>query len=183
MLGKLWKRGSRAIKCANSSVMPTLVKISMKHTKSKPSCPMIKLPAISPHCKGMQRTKSFCVPKHLSAESPSQPNKRYSFTIAATKALASLPKPTAPKALPPVPHHNFLPRTHFYWEKRPTTLHRRFTHMNHTLQHIPCLDFISALLTGEPFIDDVLSSNVQRCSERLKVIHAVQEEDDQSSVC
>jgi hypothetical protein len=155
----------------------------MKHTKSKASCTMIKLPALSPHCKGMHSTKSFCVSKHLSTESPCKASKRYSFTLAASTVLASLPKPSAPKVLPPVSKHNFLPRTHYYWERRPTTLHRRFTHMNHTLQHIPCLDFISALLTGEPFIDDVLSNNVQRCSERLQVIHVVQEEDDQSSVC
>lgn len=149
-----------------------------RHSHSKVVLPSLQ-PVLYPSS-FTPRTKSFCVlPKHPTLETHQR-----SFTLAATAALAlaSLPKPTPRKRLPPIAEQ-FLPRTHYYLERRPVKLHSRFAHMSPTLSRIPCIDFISALLTGEPFIDDVLSHNVQRCTERLQVIPAVQEEDEQCSVC
>lgn len=163
----------------------------MKSSKPKAASPPVKLPALPPAALS-QRTKSLCLP-HLPLSpdtSPSihQANKRYSFTLAAETALAlvssvALPKVPSRKRLEPLPNDKFLPPTQCYLERKPVKLHLRFAHMSRKLSRIPCHDFISALLSGEPFTDDILVQNLRKCWKRAEEVPAVKEEEEETATC
>jgi len=162
----------------------------MKGSTAKASSVTVKFPALSPPSL-THRAKSLCLP-HLQPSPDSSPyvhqaNKRYSFRLAAETALALMasapqPKVDLRKRLEPLPNAKFLPQTQCYLERKPSKLHLRFSHMNRTLDRIPCHDFITALLSGEPFAEDVLRDNLRKCGKRCEEVPAVVEEDDETAV-
>lgn len=95
-------------------------------------------------------------------------------------ASLSLSQPDASPRLRALP----LPRTSLPVFK-PRPLKKRFSHMSETLERIPNEDWLSALLYAKPEFSKELTSNIEKCRNKLRqhqlVREAINEEDSDHS--
>ena len=157
-----------------------------RNSKTKVTRSSFRLPPITPPAHSFPRARSLCSITNQSnspesAPAALNPANHLSFTAAADSVFSLSPVKSNPRklALPPIPPGKFLPPTKCYLERKPAKLHQRFTHMNRTLERIPCHDFITALLSGEPYVDDALNHNLKKFVARCQGVPTVHEEDEE----